>query len=454
MFGMNVPCLEAPRVPERRVILNKTPLYYTQSQLQALVDLHYYAEVFTRSSGVSCGGIKPRTKCLLLGGTGSGKTHVARSFAQSRKWSFTSVDSSAWIPEGSSKTSTLRLLRDYIRKQPVGVIMLDEIDKLVPSGSAAIQQHWSISCWGEAICILDQDERLLSHEWTRDDISKLQSFFFVAAGAFEFYLREAKRKARGCRLGFGTDENKPENFAAFLSNAGALPDEIATRFAPPIFIGSPSREDYAKAIEEIHNNLGVTLTRPIEALVEEAEASQGGMRWCETYLTGLLREHPEASQKSKSKEQGGEEKIQGKEKAETFDFFSTDTVEHVRQLNGDIFSLNSVLAKITSTLSIAIECGKVPEKLWPYLNAGVPFLDHTDSVISSCGICAEISSDPGYQVLYEWLMRVWEGIRSHSLDLQNCGLLPLWLEAYDLSNRVCQRRLHLGASIARGRYKV
>jgi hypothetical protein len=378
---MNVPRLEGPRIPERRVILNKTSLFYTQSQLQALVDLHYNAEVFTRAGDVSCGGIKPRTKCLVLGGTGSGKTHVARSFAQSRKWSFTSVDSSAWIPEGSSKTSTLRLLRDYIRKQPVGVIMLDEIDKLVPAGSAALQQHWSISCWGETICILDQDERLLSHEWTRDDISKLKSFFFVAAGAFEIFLREAKRKACGSSLGFGTDEKKPENFATFLSAAGALPDEIATRFAPPIFIGSPSRGDYAKAIEEIHNDLGVALTRPIEALVEEAETSQGGMRWCETYLTGLLREHPEAGKKGQPTHEAGDAKIPAKEKAETFDFFSTDTVEHVRQLNRDIFSLNLLLAKITSTLSIAIECGKVPEKLWPYLNAGMPFLDHTDNVI-------------------------------------------------------------------------
>jgi SpoVK/Ycf46/Vps4 family AAA+-type ATPase len=168
--------------------------------MDAMDQLDHYAEVFLSAGTTTFGGISPRTKVLLLGGTGAGKTSVVRKFALRCEWRFVSIDSSAWIPEGSAKPGSLVFIRDFVRSLDTdenAVLMLDEVDKLLPAGDAALDTNWSTSVFGEVLAAIDQDERLLGHNWTMADLEKFRSsIFLVAAGAFEFYLRRAKQKAR------------------------------------------------------------------------------------------------------------------------------------------------------------------------------------------------------------------------------------------------------------------
>jgi hypothetical protein len=436
--------------------------------MDALEQLDHYAEVFLSASGRSFGGIAPRTKVLLLGGTGSGKTSITRRFAERRDWKFLSIDSSAWIPEGSSKPGTLVFLRNYIRSLGAderAVVMFDEVDKLLPAGDAALDTNWSTSLFGEVLAAIDQDERLLGHNWTQKDLEKFRSsIFLVAAGAFEFYLRKARQKARGGSLGFGNEGAKSPSFAQFLDQSQAIPSEISSRFAsPPVFIQSPTVGDFERVIKKIHEDLGFPASRPVEELAIEAASSVGGLRWAENYVTGLLFEHPELVPPPPVNEKAADpdawDNFDKTVDNTKFDFFSPDSTHHVRALNDDVFALHRVLVRMVSALAIAESERRLPtsteDSLHRYLCEPEPITEQIHRALSVCDICADVSPEcTGILRLQNFTMRLWEGIRAASPGLQKSGLLDLWHEAFDLCGRVNQRRYNLCRAAASGRYKT
>lgn len=463
------PPIEPPTIPKPRALACNKTKFLTDSQTAALEQLDHYAWVFRSANGRRFGGIAPRTKILLLGGTGSGKTAVTKRFAARHRWNFLSIDSSAWIPEGSSKPSTLLYIRNYVRSlnpDEIGVLMLDEADKLLPAGDGALQSNWSISLFGEALAAIDQDSRLLGHSWTKEDLEKYRSsVFLVAAGAFEFYLRKARENAKGGHLGFGPGDEKQHSFSEFLSNSQAIPDEISSRFAPPIFIQSPTENDFERVIDKIHQDLGFPPDRPVKALAAGAVASIGGLRWAENYVTRLLCEHPEVTKPAPGGQQ--ETKAQSEHSAlgksansfGDYDFFAPDTTHHVRLLNDDVFALHRVLSRMVSALAVAAAENRLPvaadDALAKYLNNPVAFAEHTAQGLSACTICSDVSPEIfGDAVLQDFIVRLWDGIRDFSPGLQKAGLLDLFQETFDLCGRVCQRRFHLSKSVARGRYRA
>ena len=460
------PCLDAPSVPVSRKEKDamRQGLYWTEAQRAAIIQLNKLADVFLRGANQRYGGIAARTKVLLLGGTGAGKTSVVRRFGTSRGWTFTSQDASAWIPAGAyatqSRPATLVALRDSVRRAPRGVIFIDEVDKLLPSASATRDSGYSTAVFSEVLGFLDQDERLAGHLWSNDDIQKLKdNFFIVAAGAFQSYLREAEQKARGGSLGFGTSEERPADFGQYLSDVSALPDEITSRFAaPPIFIGQPSRSDFQAAIQNIHRDLDVELKRPMEELLDEATQYLGGVRFLENYLTKLLIALPAPAKPIEDFDQADQEN-QPPEDRRTYDFFAIDTVDHVRKLNDDFFSLRVALAQVVSGLHLAtVEAPLVQSSqngFWQYLHEGSFSLwEHTCGAVSACNLCTVVSSDSSaLRPLVEWQERAWKGIRDHAGDLEKLGLLSVWMKAWDLCSRVTQRQAHLSIQVANGRYQ-
>ena len=473
MASMNTPCLAPPTVPvsrkEKEARDNR--LYLTESQRGALIQLSNLSNVFLHGADVRYGGIAARSKALLLGGTGTGKTSVARRFAVSRGWTFISFDSSGWVPVGAhAKPPTLLVLRDHVRRfstdaktpsgqslhDQKGVICLDEIDKPWQSVNAVRDSSYSTATLSEVLAFLDADERLLGHQWTRQDIEKLKnSFFIIGAGSFQSYLREAEKKARGGALGFGEAEKGPQDFGQFISDIQALPDEIASRFAAPaIFLQAPTRKDFSAAIENIHHDLGVTMARPMDDLVTEAMGHLGGVRWLENYVTKLLVAHPPPlrAPESEVKLTPRGERI---EDLRTFNFFAADTTEHIRKLNEDIFGLRVALAHVVSGLHLAVAQDRITQStdngFWIYLNTGGSFWEHTCETIATCGLCAEASSDTSHMMpLVIWEERAWKGIRDHANDLEKLNLLETWMRAWDLCSRVIQRQACLSVQVGRG----
>ncbi len=311
MSGMNTPVLIPPTVPVSRKgkETGGQRLYLTEAQRGALIQLNNLANVFLHGTNARYGGIAPRTKALMLGATGVGKTSVAKRFAEGRGWGFVAQDMSSWVPIGAhAKPPTLQVLRDHIRRfqteatSPSGealppqkfVVFLDEIDKPWQSTSAVRDSSYTTAILSEALAFLDMDERLLGHQWSRQDLEKLRKCCFViAAGSFQSFMRQAEREARRGSLGFGAEQDGRQDFGQFISDIEALPDEVASRFASPaIWIGPPTRADFTAALLHIHEDLGFEMVRPLEELLTEATGRFGGVRWLENYVTKLLSSHP------------------------------------------------------------------------------------------------------------------------------------------------------------------
>jgi hypothetical protein len=448
-------CPVAPTVPVSRKQkgANNQGLYWTESQRAAFIQLNNLADVFLRGANQRYGGIAARTKVLILGGTEAGKTSVVRRFAENRGWSFLSQDSSGWIPAGAyatqSRPATLAAFRDYVRRVPRGVLFLDEVDKLLPSAGATRDSGYATAVFAEVLGFLDEDERLSGHMWSNDDIKKLKEcFFVVAAGAFQSYLREAEKMARGGPFGFDTSGERPADFAQFLSGENALPDEITSRLAsPPIFIGQPTRSDFQAAIENIHRDLDVELKRPMAELLDEATGYVGGVRWLENYLTEILIANPAPARPIEDFDQPDEDGDRPKD-SRTYDFFAIDTLEHIRKLNADSFDLRVALAQVTSGLHLAMVDDRLArsgdDEFRRYLNEPDSLWLHTCAAIEACNLCTVVSSDiSGLRPLVEWQERAWRGLRDHAHYLEKLGFLSNWMKAWDLCSRVTQRQAHL-----------
>ncbi len=296
----------------------KPKAFWTESQTWALDRLHRFADIFELAGRSRQGAFAPRTKVLLLGSTGAGKSTVARALAHNRRkdsssegWGFLACDAGSWIPLGAlAKPPTLRLIRDYLRAQSgkKSVLLIDELCKLLPKESAS-QSSWSLGCWAECLALLDCSERLCAHEWNNDDLFRLQNdALVIGAGAFMEALAEAKQHAKRGSLGFG---DTPESTASVRAKAIAkhLPTEILTRFHhEPVVIADPTRADFKRGILQIHAGLGVTPTRPLADLVDEAMKSSGGVRWFESYTADPPYGEPAAITPIKERSQVSSEK--------------------------------------------------------------------------------------------------------------------------------------------------
>jgi hypothetical protein len=151
--------------------------YATQSQQAGLVRLNALADLFSRVGDSRPGSFQPLLRALIIGGTGVGKSTLAREFARQRDWAYTSVDCGSWLIQGSySKPPTLRLLRDHVRSSSRSCIYLDEMCKAFPVGQDA-RSGWYLSVFSEVIALVDGDERLRVHDWTSHDIQKYRAFF-------------------------------------------------------------------------------------------------------------------------------------------------------------------------------------------------------------------------------------------------------------------------------------
>ncbi|MDR1145708.1 MAG: AAA family ATPase [Verrucomicrobiales bacterium] len=129
--------------------------FATASQRAAVPRLEQLYQAGMRN--LNFGGIKPRTKPLLVGPSGCGKSAAVRLLAGKLGLETLSVNAGSWIVYGAKQDQyTLTGIRDFVHHQweRGGLIFIDEIDKAVPRDGAPLE-HWSLSVFTELLAARD-----------------------------------------------------------------------------------------------------------------------------------------------------------------------------------------------------------------------------------------------------------------------------------------------------------
>jgi len=292
------PQLESDREPSG-------PRHLTTSQASALRQL---SDLYSLRGQPKRAGVAPRTVPLICGPSGVGKTSVVSRLCdlegKDEPLPLLVILASSWCVFGSYTTPhSLDVVRAFVKKHNSGVIFLDEVEKALPHGNQTFTHHWSTSVLGEIISLTDAmngDKKLSICGWLPAEIAKLSNFFLVGAGAW-MSIYEKSSKA-----------GKKKEYAQQIADSCGIPAELYLRFNRRLIeIKAPTKSDFRLAIRRIRSELELpTLSDADEnTLGDVATASGYGLRWLETYLTGLLTSHPHTLAKQEKRENEVDDKV-------------------------------------------------------------------------------------------------------------------------------------------------
>lgn len=243
--------------------------------------------------------IKPRTNTLIIGPSGSGKSHLARNIGIELGLPTLSVSIFEWIPLGCSNRGsvvTWRQIQAFLfehRHKPGVIIFVDEICKL---GTAS----WDRYVLTEALKFLDlqipsglaEENGDLIGEYQIEECQKVLSnrTLILGGGAFQWIWEERGR----VRTGFKSEDNNDQLPDLNVLSA-ALPRELMNRFRSDIVILPPLQEsDYEEMLmtvaPSIPEYLRQTFLRMGLQMIPSAFRCRQGCRFLEELLLDVVIE--------------------------------------------------------------------------------------------------------------------------------------------------------------------
>jgi len=191
----------------------------------------------------------PRWHVLLIGATGTGKSHLVHALGKSLNWPVYSVFATRWVIAGGRGKETWTEIAKWLSKQEGKcIIFIDEIEKVHGDDT------WSRHLLTEFLQILDRN---LPREIDIDDSDSEQSkpglwakakkvlmcdTLILAAGAFQS-LWDHRPKA----LGFG-EQSAVRNTPSQQELKSVLPAELINRFGKILHLPPLSEKDYVAMI--------------------------------------------------------------------------------------------------------------------------------------------------------------------------------------------------------------
>ena len=232
--------------------------------------------------------LKVRLNRLVIGGTGTGKTHIAEEVAKAMDWLTYKIPASSWIVWGAREEATWKTFATWAARQcpitPI-LVILDELDKVavgtIPSDS------WSRHMIAELLAFLDKSVpvQLEDEQEHPDDPEPLKEALartlVIGCGAFQ-----DSREQRS--LGFVEVEQSPSDLAGISKH---LPRELVNRFSKVLVLPDLTEKDYLESVEQLARRLPLADARAYlelaKKMLPEALATKHGARFAESVLAEL-----------------------------------------------------------------------------------------------------------------------------------------------------------------------
>lgn len=224
--------------------------------------------------------VRDTLKCLLIGPSGTGKTHLMQSMSKLYNFPLICLDATHLTPTGNAEGMNVKQLKKLIDDtcqqmakkpefpSPEGVlnqlvIFVDEFDKLASSFEST--GRWNQHVQANFLTMIDNKEEFAGISW-------------VFAGAFAGLF---KNRGKGIGIGFFEAKNEAikEITEEDIIKAGIIP-ELLGRISLIVQLDTFTKEDFKKVlVERLLPCYNLTLNGDvIDAIVTKAYNSEQGIR--------------------------------------------------------------------------------------------------------------------------------------------------------------------------------
>ena len=280
------------------------PQFLTRRQGEVLATCTSLGEIFFGSRSQIHGGIRPVLFPLLIGPTGSGKTHVVQVLGQRLSAHLIRVQRSDFVPQGARLKPTVFQICDALVEHERVLLHLDELDKYRTDGGPTPSGEWGAAVFGDVWAAAEgrlpvenylTDVESVKPAKPKPSLAEMRErvqrrLFIVASGTFQ----EAWDLAARPRLGFldsVTQGAEPVSTGDILRSRQISP-EIIARFYPPFFLTYPDPGEVGRMFEQcgltkLATECGYLIT------AEDRDIRRTGFRGISSLYTTLLLSHHE-----------------------------------------------------------------------------------------------------------------------------------------------------------------